>query len=132
MGIQISPSKGSEQENFVSVYGGAVQVTRAYARDFHQAAAGRKGTLLRMKARGQATGASTTMHTLMIHTVLAPNLQVGTGTLLDTWCAATVMLSNAKHLMRAALLLIHILCTRVSRHRQLEVAHQRPCRLQKA
>ena len=42
------------------------------------AAAGGRGTLLRMKARGQATGASTTMHTLMIHTVLAPNLQIGT------------------------------------------------------
>lgn len=43
-----------------------------------------------------------------------------------------MMLTNTNHLMRVAFILMHNLYTGVSRHRQMKVAHQRPCRLQKA
>ena len=85
-----------------------------------------------MKARGQATGASTTMHTLMIHTVLAPNLQTGMGLSYRLLCfkhdAEKRRTPDRGSLMRYVYLLHSCKQAQAAR----SGAHQRPCRLQKA
>ncbi len=82
-------------------------------------------TLLRMKARGQATGASSAMHTRMIQTVFAPNL----------WHQHMLVQRADSICAKASLIRCMHRCISVSdpdRGRQGVKAYHKPCRLQKA
>ena len=79
-----------------------------------------------MNARGQATGASTTMHTLMIHTVLAPNLQIGQQSLGHLLCFKGYAEQDKTPDKGSLIDDIYSPYLSESRHRQPEVAHQRP------